>query len=59
MQTSIASETLVITGNRNTARTTRQQFRLRNARARKNLERLRDRKLLRKHIEEVWSRPEA
>ena len=29
--------------------------RLRNAIARKKLERMRDRKLLRKHIEEVWN----
>ena len=35
------------------------QDRLRNARARKTLERLRDRKLLRRYVEEVWSRADA
>jgi hypothetical protein len=59
MQTSTVSEALVITANPNTARTTTQQLRLRNARARKRLERRCDRKLLRMHIEEVWSRPDA
>ena len=35
------------------------QQRLRNARARKRLERLSDRKQLRRHVEEVWNRADA
>jgi hypothetical protein len=59
MQTSIVFETPVNLTIPYPPLTGMRQDRLRNARARKRLERLRDRKLLRKHVEEVWNRAEA
>jgi hypothetical protein len=59
MQTSIVFETPVNLTSPYPPRLGMRQERLRNARARKKLERLRDRKLLRNHVEEVWNRLEV
>jgi hypothetical protein len=59
MQTSIVFETPVNLITPYPPLTGMRQDRLRNARARKKLERMRDRKLLRNHVEEVWYRAEA
>jgi hypothetical protein len=56
MQTSIVFETPVNLTSPYPPLPGLRQDRLRNARARKRLERLRDRKLLRNHVEEVWNR---
>jgi hypothetical protein len=59
MQTSIVFETPVNLTSPYPPQAAMQQQRLRNARARKRLERLSDRKQLRRNIEEVWNRADA
>ena len=59
MQTSIVFETPVNPTSPYPPLTGMRQDRLRNARARKSLKRLSDRKRLRRNIEEVWNRADA
>ena len=59
MQTSTVFETPVNLTSPYPPRAAMRQQRLRNARARKSLERLSDRKRLRRNIEEVWNRADA
>ena len=59
MQTSIVFDAPVTLTNPYPPRPGSRQDRLRNARARKKLERLRDRKRLRKHVEEIWNVPDV
>ena len=59
MQTSIVFDTPANPTSPYSPRATVRLDRLRNARARKRLERLSDRKLLMRHVEEVWNRADA
>jgi hypothetical protein len=59
MQTPTVFETPVNPTSPNPPRAAMRQQQLRNARARKRLERLCDRNLLRRYIEEVWNRADA